>query len=187
MTHLYYVRHAQPDYSVHDDLTRPLTEKGMRDCALVTDFLTDKSIDRVFSSPYKRAVDTVQPFAAQAHLPVTLIDDLRERRIDSVWIDDFDSFCKAQWADFDYRYKDGECLREVQERNIEALQKILLTCAGQNIVIGGHGTALSTIINFYDSAFGYEDFIRMRAKAPWIVHFTFDGTRCISIETHDLI
>ncbi len=38
MTHLYYVRHAQPDYSVHDDLTRPLTEKGMRDCALVTDF-----------------------------------------------------------------------------------------------------------------------------------------------------
>ena len=53
MTHLYYVRHAQPDYSVHDDLTRPLTEKSMRDCALVTDFLTDKSIDRVFSSPYK--------------------------------------------------------------------------------------------------------------------------------------
>lgn len=75
----------------------------------------------------------------------------------------------------------------MQERNIEALQKILLTCAGQNIVIGGHGTALSTILNFYDPAFGYEDFTRMRAKAPWIVHFTFDGTRCISIETHDLI
>ena len=125
MTHLYYVRHAQPDYSVHDDLTRPLTEKGMRDCALVTDFLTDKSIDRVFSSPYKRAVDTVQPFAAQAHLPVTLIDDLRERRIDSVWIDDFESFCKAQWADFDYRYKDGECLREVQEQH---------QCAAKNSV-----------------------------------------------------
>ena len=53
--------------------------------------------------------------------------------------------------------------------------------------IGGHGTALSTILNFYDPAFGYEDFTRMRAKAPWIVHFTFDGTRCISIETHDLI
>lgn len=44
MTHLYYVRHAQPDYSVHDDLTRPLTEKGMRDCALVTAFLADKSL-----------------------------------------------------------------------------------------------------------------------------------------------
>ena len=53
--------------------------------------------------------------------------------------------------------------------------------------IGGHGTALSAILNFYDPAFGYEDFTRMRAKAPWIVHFTFDGTRCISIETHDLI
>lgn len=31
MTTVYFVRHAQPDLSVHDDLTRPLTEKGLQD------------------------------------------------------------------------------------------------------------------------------------------------------------
>ena len=30
MTTVYFVRHAQPDLSVHDDLTRPLTERGCK-------------------------------------------------------------------------------------------------------------------------------------------------------------
>ena len=30
MTNIYFVRHAQPNYENHDDLTRELTEKGMR-------------------------------------------------------------------------------------------------------------------------------------------------------------
>jgi len=34
---------------------------------------------------------------------------------------------------------------------------------GKNIVIGTHGTALSTIINYYDSTYGYDDFERMKA------------------------
>lgn len=28
MTNVYFVRHAQPNYENHDDLTRELTEKG---------------------------------------------------------------------------------------------------------------------------------------------------------------
>jgi len=34
---------------------------------------------------------------------------------------------------------------------------------GKNIVIGTHGTALSTIINYYDSTYGYDDFERNEA------------------------
>ena len=49
MTTVYFVRHAQPNYSNHDDLSRELTEKGLRDCALVTEFLSDKDITAVLS------------------------------------------------------------------------------------------------------------------------------------------
>ena len=31
MTTVYFVRHAQPNYENHDDLTRELTEKGLQD------------------------------------------------------------------------------------------------------------------------------------------------------------
>ena len=63
MTTIYFVRHAEANYNNHDDILRELSEKGLKDRELVTDFFTDKQIDIVLSSPYKRAVDTVLDFA----------------------------------------------------------------------------------------------------------------------------
>ena len=31
MTNIYFVRHAEPNYSNHDDLTRELSTKGLQD------------------------------------------------------------------------------------------------------------------------------------------------------------
>ena len=121
MTIVYFVRHAENNYNNHDDLLRELTEKGLKDSKLVTQFLSDKEIDIAFSSPYKRAIDTTRDYAASSGLEIHIENDFRERRVDSAWIEDFASFCKAQWMDFDYKLSDGETLREVQERNITAL------------------------------------------------------------------
>ena len=126
MTTVYFVRHAEPNYENHDDMLRELSAKGMEDRKLVTKFLTDKDIDTVLSSPYKRAVDTVSEFAEYIGLDIGIVNDSRERRIDSVWIEDFTAFCKAQWANFDYKLSDGECLGEVQRRNIVALKDALV-------------------------------------------------------------
>lgn len=42
MTVIYFVRHAEPDLSVHEDAIRGLSEKGMKDRELVTDFMMIK-------------------------------------------------------------------------------------------------------------------------------------------------
>lgn len=187
MTKVYFVRHAQPNYENHDDRERELTEKGLRDREGVTAFLADKDIDVVISSPYRRAVDTVRDFADRYGFEIEMVEDFRERRIDSVWIEDFNAFARRQWADFDYRFSDGESLREVQERNIKALQDVLIRYAGKNIVVGSHGTALSTIIHYYDYSFGYDDFEKIKGKMPWIVQFTFDENgECRGIEYFDV-
>ena len=186
MTKVYFVRHAEPNYNNRDDMSRELTAKGMADRKLVTQFLSDENIDIVLSSPYKRAVDTVAHFAVSKGLNVEIIDDFRERKVDSVWIEDFAAFSKAQWADFDYKLSDGESLNDVQSRNIYALKKVLEKYKDINIAIGSHGTALSTIINYYDNSFGYEDFERIRTVMPWIVEFTFQNDKCISIKYIDL-
>ncbi|MDE7233840.1 MAG: histidine phosphatase family protein, partial [Ruminiclostridium sp.] len=80
----------------------------------------------------------------------------------------------------------GECLREVQQRNIEALEDILNNYQNKVVAIGSHGTALSVIINYYDKSFIYADFERIKMLMPWIVKFFFDGKRCISIEKYNL-
>ncbi len=186
MTKVYFVRHAEPNYNNRDDMSRELSTKGMIDRQLVTQFLSDKNIEFVLSSPFKRAVDTVAHFADSKGLNIEIVDDFRERKVDSVWIEDFKAFSKAQWADFVYKLSDGESLNEVQSRNISALKNVLDKYKERNIAIGSHGTALSTIINYYDSSFGYEDFERFRTVMPWIVEFTFQNDKCISIKYIDL-
>ncbi len=181
MTTIYFIRHAQPDFTVQEDAARPLTVKGRADTALVSEYLKDKDILEVLSSPFIRAVDTVKDFAEGMGLSVKTVYDFRERKVDSLWIEDFTAFTKKQWADFDYKLTDGESLREVQERNIKALEDVLLKNNGKNIAIGTHGTALSTIINYYDNTYGYEDFNRIRSLMPWVVRMQFEGTKCIDI------
>jgi len=186
MTILYFVRHAEPDYTNHNDMERPLTDKGRADSKRVTKFLQNKNIDAVLSSPYRRAVDTVRDLANNINQEIIIIDDFRERRVDNCWIDDFNQFTKLQWSDFNFKLSDGECLQEVQYRNIKALKHVLQMYSDKNIVIGSHGTALSTIINYYNPLFGYEEFQRIRSKMPWIVTFNFFEEKIVEINEIDL-
>ncbi len=186
MTNVYFIRHAEPNYDNHDDMTRELSEKGLQDRALVTEFLQDKQIDAVLSSPFKRAVDTVREFAELQGFEIEIIEDFRERHIDNCWIEDFKGFCKKQWEDFSYKLSDGESLQEVQTRNIAALNGVLKRYEGKNLVVGSHGTALSTIINYYDNSFGYAQFEEIRGLMPWVVQFCFEGEECVAIRKYNM-
>jgi 2,3-bisphosphoglycerate-dependent phosphoglycerate mutase len=182
MTTVYFVRHAQPNYDNHDDLTRELTEKGLQDRLKVVEALGDAPIRAVLSSPYKRAIDTVQPLAHRLGLPVETDVDFRERKVGDGWLEDFTSFAKRQWADFDFALEHGESLRQVQARNAAALERALERYDGKTIVIGSHGTALSSLVEHYTPGFGYKGFDRIRNIMPWVVRFTFDGSNCIAVD-----
>jgi len=191
VTTIYFIRHAEADNSNRDGRIRPLTEKGLTDRKLVTEFLLDKRIDAVLSSPFKRAVDTVADFAEKSCFEIEIVEDFRERQSDSDMNSrdnmDFTSFMERQWADFDYTFSDGECLADVQARNIAALSGVLHRYRDKTIVIGTHGTALSTIINHYDKTYGFDDFMAMVNILPWVVKMTFNEYGYIGMEKIDLI
>lgn len=189
MTTIYFIRHAESDTSVRDGRIRPLTEKGLADRRLVTEYLQDNDIDIVLSSPFKRAVDTITDFAEKNGFEIEIIEDFREQKSSSNMGRDNPAhypFLERQWADFSYTLSDGECLAEVQERNITALNKVLTRHKNKNIVIGTHGTALSMIINSYDSTYKFEDFMTMVNILPWVVKADFDGINCARMEKINL-
>ncbi len=116
-----------------------------------------------------------------------VIEDFRERKISDGWIENFHEFCKRQWADFSYRLPGGECLNEVQGRNVAALKVVLEKYAGKSIAVGTHGCALNTIINHYDNSYGINEVYEMLGKMPWAVKMTFHGQECVGIEYIDLL
>ena len=189
MTTVYFIRHSESDATVRDGRIRPLTEKGLADRKLVTAFLQDEKIDAVLSSPFKRAVDTVADFADKNNLVIELVEDFREQKSSSDLNRThrgFEEHLERQWADFTYKVTDGESLYEVQKRNISALNEVLIRYKDKNIVIGTHGTALSTIINYYDNTYGFKDFTAMVYIQPWIVEMYFNDTRCAGMRKIDL-
>lgn len=182
MTTVYFVRHAKPDFSIHDDLTRPLTKEGLQDSKRMTDFLIDKQIDHVYSSPYLRAIDTIKDFAKRAQLHIKLVEDFRERKVSDEWIEDFDGFAKMQWQDWDYRLPDGESLNQVQRRNVAALRELINQHPNQNIVIGTHGTSMSAMLNYFDHHFDYQFFNRIKHEMPLIICAKFNGENLVDVE-----
>ena len=180
MTNLYFVRHATPNYDNHDDMSRELTEQGLIDRYKAKDFLADKDINVVLSSPYKRSVDTVAPIAEEIGFEIETYYGLRERTVCDEWLYCFDDYAKNQWSDFTYKLPGGECLGEVQERNVAAINEIIKKYEGKNIAIGSHGTALSTIIHYYPGGkWGFDDFQRIKKVMPFIVKLAFDGEKCV--------
>lgn len=132
LTKVYFVRHAQPKHDYNDDRTRPLTQEGLIDSAMVFDFFKDKSIDQFYCSPYKRSIDTIKKTAAFFNKEIQLDERLRERE-KGEGRNEYGMFQK-RWADHDYHEKNGESITMVQARNIEALKEILKNNDGMNIL-----------------------------------------------------
>ena len=191
MTTIYFIRHAESDRLVRDGRIRPLTEKGLADRKLVTEYLQDKNIDVVLSSPFKRAIDTIADFTEKNGFEIELVEDFREQRSGRDLLHDssgnpFPDFLERQWNDFYYRFSDGETLNELQERNISALNEVLFKYKNKNIVIGTHAMALSTIINYYDKTYDFEEFLKMNPIMPWVMKMIFDENGCAGMEKIDL-
>ncbi len=182
MTKVYFVRHAQPKHDWKDDRTRPLTEEGKKDSAIVLEFLKDKKIDAFYCSPYKRSLDTIADAAVFFDKEIITDERLREREkgLDG----NNHGMFQKRWADHDYHEKGGESLAMVQKRNMEALNEILSENIDKEIVVGTHGTALSTILNFYSSDFSSEYFLRIIDWMPYIIELDFEDNKLVGKQEH---
>jgi 2,3-bisphosphoglycerate-dependent phosphoglycerate mutase len=181
MTTIYFVRHCLPDQKWQDDRTRPLTDEGLTDSFKLVEILKDKKIDVFVSSPYKRSFDTIKPTADFYGMTIETDDRLHERKAGKHGNSGHDMF-KKRWSDFSFAEEDGESIGSVQKRNIEALTEILKKYDGKTIAIGTHGTALSSIINYYEPFFNAESFLKIIDFMPWVLKMTFDGEKYLGRE-----
>lgn len=152
VTNLYFVRHAHSIYTP-DELGRLLSEKGYDDAKVTTSLLEDLQIDHVISSPYKRAIQTVEGIAKYIRKEIEIIEDFRERTLSEQPVADFNEAISKVWADFDFSLDNGESSHVAQKRGVEATLQILETYKNQNVVIGTHGNIMVLIMNYFDTKY----------------------------------
>jgi len=175
-TVLYFVRHAESQYVEGQERERGLTEQGHQDAGTVASLLHGEQIQLFYSSPYRRAVDTIQILADRSGGIVVTEEDLRERLLSSLDVkhDSFRESKQRLYRDPTYAFPGGESGEQARSRAVAVIDRILDKHTGQKVVIGTHGDVMTLILQHYDSSYGY-DFWESTSM-PDIYELVFDGT-----------
>ncbi|SDN93295.1 histidine phosphatase family protein [Bacillus sp. OK048] len=179
LTNLYFVRHAHSTYTPYE-LKRPFSEKGQADAEKITQIFKKENIDYVISSPYKRAVQTVEGVTDFTGKEVIIESDFKERILSEVPIENFDLAITKVWEEPTFSWEGGESNIIAQKRGFEATIKVLDRYEGKNIVLGTHGNIMVLIMNYFDKKYGFSFWKAL--NMPDIYKLTFNRTKLIEVK-----
>jgi 2,3-bisphosphoglycerate-dependent phosphoglycerate mutase len=173
------VRHAEavpvrsPGWEDRDD-ERPLTEDGRHAAQELADELEPYVITDMYSSPYLRARQTIDPVATRRGLEVTELADLRERRLTPTSRDDWMDILKLGWSDPDFTVPGAETSREAQRRGLRALDLLRVRHPdGGRLLCASHGNLISLILQAFEP--GVDVDFHLAMPMPALYHLEHDG------------
>lgn len=150
MSVFYLVRHAHATWT--PDEHRPLSARGRQDAVGVADILMQHPIGAIYSSPYRRAIQTIAPLAARLDLPVQLEHDLRERHLGQVSGLEFLEAIEATWQDPSFAHPGGESNQVAQLRGLMVLDRLQALATTKPVVLSTHGNLMTLILQHFDAS-----------------------------------
>lgn len=163
-TTFYLVRHAEsaPDFDI-DEALWPLSRTGHMQAEQLAETLSGLPITRIVSSPYTRAIATVEPYARRIRSEIHVEHDLRERNLThgrrhSEW----QALLQRSWTDFDFAEPGAESSRECQQRVHACLTRLAFERPSETFVIASHGNAIALMLTAIDPSFGHAGWRAMR-------------------------
>ncbi|MDO7907509.1 histidine phosphatase family protein [Paenibacillus sp. JX-17] len=179
-TQLILIRHADSPYIEHAERTRGLSARGTQDAQQVMAVLQHEPVHGFVSSPYARAVDTIRPLAQQRGKDITLIEDLRERKIGQLEQRSFHAAKQAVYMDYTLKLPEGESSAEAQARAVDAMEQVLQQYEGQTVAAGTHGDIMTLMMNKWDSRYDYSFWLS--TTMPDIYKLTFAAGRLTDVQ-----
>src|SRR5688572_13520272 len=108
------VRHAHSDWT--PDEMRPLSARGRVDATSLARVLAAPPVDAIYSSPFRRAIETIEPLAWACGLDPVPVDDLRERTLVVPPGASFEDAIAAAWGSPDVAVGGSESNRDAAAR-----------------------------------------------------------------------
>lgn len=171
MTTVYLVRHAHADWQPSD--ARPLSTRGRVSAVALAERFTHAPIAAIYSSPSRRALETIEPLAHGLRLQPVVLTDLRERELAAPTAAQFEAAVAASWREPDRPFTDGESNRAGEARGVAVVRRIVEQHRDQHVMLSTHGSLLALILHGFDGTFGY-DFWRT-LTFPDVYELTFRG------------
>lgn len=162
-TTLYLVRHAEAIGNIkrifHGWTDSQITEKGHIQAKRLADSLKDFEIDTIYSSSLRRTMQTAEYIAKEKKLSLILSDQLKEinggdwenvnwDNIPEKWPQEYKTWDKTPHI---HQMPNGESMCKFQKRIINEISIIINENLGKKICILTHGTAIKTLICYFNN------------------------------------
>jgi 2,3-bisphosphoglycerate-dependent phosphoglycerate mutase len=164
---VYVVRHCEAEGQPRE---ARLTDKGYQQALEMAEFFSDKEIQRVVSSPFIRAIDSITPLAEQKGLILETDERLTERILSTYVLEDWMDKLKETYEDMDLRFDGGESSQEATNRGVSLVDEIINSEANE-IVIVTHGNLMSLLLKNFDPEFGFEEWRTLSNPDVFLLHF----------------
>src|SRR5699024_6172320 len=146
---IYIIRHAEAEGQDKDAV---LTLRGESQAKELVDFFNNKNHTYIYSSPFKRAIQTIKHLAESVHKEVILEDNLRERLLSTTNFPDWKEKLAATFSDDDLSFEGGETSKEASVR----IRKLVDELPTSSIIVT-HGNIMALLLRSCDSSFGFTE------------------------------
>lgn len=152
MKKIFLVRHCEAEGQPPES---PLTEKGFKQAIKLAVFFDNVKVDRIISSPYKRAIQTVQPLANQLNVEIEMNNQLKERVLSTDSLSDWMEKLRETFDDRSLKFEGGESSEDAANRIVEVIESVLKS-EFENTVVITHGNLMALLLNHYDKQFNFD-------------------------------
>ena len=153
MKTIYVIRHCKADGQGAD---APLTSEGFAQAHSLADSLINTNIERIVSSPYVRARQSVAPLAQRLSLAIELDARLVERALCSASRVDWRECLRASFSDLHISFDDGESSRAAMQRAVAVVADIQAHSA-QTTLLVTHGNLMTLLLKHFDDSTGFAE------------------------------
>ncbi|MEN1969415.1 histidine phosphatase family protein [Lentibacillus sp. N15] len=169
MKRIFLVRHCASDGQHKDS---PLTYEGIRQAQVLSTFFDKQNItfDKIISSPYLRAIESIKPYAEQVSTKIEVNENLRERILSEQPIDDWLDVLEHSFADLSFNLPGGESGNDAIKRANSVLETIYANDTLKNVIIVSHGNLIALLLKQFDDAFGFEQWKNLRNPDVYVIN-----------------
>jgi 2,3-bisphosphoglycerate-dependent phosphoglycerate mutase len=150
---VYLIRHCK---AAGQEPDAPLTAAGFEQARGLADGLAPLGIDRIVSSPFLRARQSIEPLAAKLGIAVETDDRLVERVLSGPSLADWQVHLERSFADLDLALPGGESSRAAMIRAVAALDAAALD-GHPCIALVTHGNLMALLLKHVDPRVGFPE------------------------------
>ncbi|MNO48743.1 Phosphoserine phosphatase 1 [compost metagenome] len=183
-TYVYMVRHGESPKTENNERTRGLTDKGWSDAKRITELLKEENINAFISSPYSRAILTIEESARFYGKEIVVFEELRELEFsndDGILTDaEIYPLVDRMISEPELSLPGGESSQICMDRAVGGLKRILKEYQGQKVVIGTHGLVMTLMMRYFDSRYDF-DFL-IKTTKPDIYRLEFEEESLVEVK-----